>query len=245
MTSQQDTSGSPPLPDASPLLTAEEKRRIVTEIRLRQELLQELSAREAAPAEKKRSTLRESLNSPFVITIIGGAILALLGAYLQNHYAQIERDQAYVRTLRDKKYELFRTFAADLDFKLRCEGWLNNEQRRLDSAAAPQNSGFRQQLLQNYQNVFLIYIKIPQSSTYADQIKTLFPSSEVSTKMDILVEKMRTAVKEAGRMVERSDPSKSVEEAYYAQVNGAISSARFELYQAMQQDINTTRAPGQ
>jgi hypothetical protein len=233
-------------------LSDEERRRIVAEFELREELREELGktlARgDAPPPERPRFAAGALLNSPFVITILGGILLAILGAFLQHRSADIENDRAYVRTVREKKYEMLRTFFADLDFQLRCNAWLMNTLRSIEqrerSRAADLNGAYNLQKLKAFQDIHQLYLKTPQASAYADQINALFPSTDVHDKMERFLSAQAAAVAEAGKLAVSARPDENVEDKAYALVTERVRKPRLDLLVAMQEDIKYTTAEG-
>jgi hypothetical protein len=229
------------------LLTEDDKRRIIAEIELRQELLRQVSSTNMSSAGETSNSLLAYLNSPFVVTVVGGVILALLGGLFQHHYAQIESDQAYVRTLRDKKYELLRSFAADLDLKHRYMAWLSGNYHYLYTSS---KDAYGQQVVRSYPDVFQLYLKTPQSVSYAAQINAAFNSPVITEKVKTLIDVESTALQEAAIVAQSPAPTSrkpgqpigDPESDYYKSVSDKISPPREDLFRAMEENIKNTRA---
>jgi hypothetical protein len=235
-------------PSDKAALSEDDRRRIIAESRLREELRRELATGHSSSAKSSRNTASALLNSPFVLTVVGGLLLSLAAAVLQHRYADIENDRAYVRAVREKKFELMRTFLADLDLQLRCSAWLLNTlpsvEAREKSRTADLNSAYSLQKLKDYQDIHQLYLKTPQAAAYADQINALFPSAEVHKKMDSFLAAQASAVADAGTLSTNAQNNASVQDAAYKLVTDRTRQPRLDLLVAMQEDIKNTTPEG-
>ena len=230
-------------------LTVSERTRIIAEVRLREEIARAIADEREPKPSAGISRVTATLNSPFFITIIGGVVLAIIGAAFQHFYTKLDNDRAYVRTVRDKKYELLHNFAADLDSHIRFDAWLNNEQRRIDdmrkgvSEHRVSQEDYSQHL-RGFQDVNLAYLRIPQASSYAAEIKSLFRTNHVPERLDTFLQKLGTAVKMEGDRVNSLSSSTDITSEYYGNVTDAVKMERQNLLDAMQNDILATNADG-
>lgn len=224
------------------LLTEEEKRRIIAEVTFRSELLREISNRESDSAKQIGNGLSAHLNSPFFITVIGGIILALLGSIFQFHNAQAESDQAYVQTVRERKYDLLRAFTGDLDYQIRTSAHLNIELKDLEGSK--RSAAYTEQLQRDYEELYQQYLKTPQDDSYADQIKAMFHGKDVETAATNFFQAKKDAFSEAAALLNAHPTSPDLETQYYTQINNRLSPTKTALLQAMIADIEHTRAGG-
>lgn len=79
-------------------LSQEEKDRIRTELEYRKSVCYEINL-----LTSKRKRLSEFLAHPIIVTVLGGILLACIGAFLQNHYARQQAAITHETQINDKK----------------------------------------------------------------------------------------------------------------------------------------------
>jgi hypothetical protein len=109
MVNPEQTTTQPPLPAGQEpsVLSEQEKQHIREEMLLRADIRREMEQAEEA---KESSKWQAFVNSPFVITLLGGLILAWVSGRIQENIAQHDKRQAYLLTLQNKKQDLLKTF---------------------------------------------------------------------------------------------------------------------------------------
>jgi len=144
------------------MLSPEERERLLEQANIVSEVYQ-LTQGQTGRRESKRYIF---LNSPFVITFLGGFIVALLSLFLQQRFAanavRVTRDQQ----LQDKKYALLADFSAHFESYY----MLMNRAVR----GEPQQA-YKEYLASNY-----------RFDSDIAQIKALFESAGVMTEVEAL-----------------------------------------------------------
>jgi hypothetical protein len=96
--------------DQAEILTEAERERIRLETILRAEV-----HREVAAAFSKKAGLFDRLNSPFVITFLGGACITLAGQALVRMSSESQRIEAREEAMFEKKVAIASTYAGDIE----------------------------------------------------------------------------------------------------------------------------------
>ena len=171
------------------ILTEEEKARIREEIYYREEikaLFRSHSSKETPPAIR-------FLNSAFVVTLLGGIIVAALGHFWQDASLNRQKELSRLESASQQRYDLLHNFVQDFESTTMILGTLHKQRialaeltskRNADPASVPQATF--DSANKSYQDTWLLYKDARKINSYEVQIKARYKDAAVMSALDAL-----------------------------------------------------------
>lgn len=156
------------------MLTQEEKAKIRAEMEYREAVLNELR-----PSKGGMGRFWEGCSHPVIVTVIGGILIALAGAWFQTQASVQQQDVARQRQLQDSKYTLLAKFCAEFEEGMTIFYNIRMTQVFLLSGKPEDNLGrTRDQLRNRYAQLTIHYQKNCHPEALLSEVRSLFESKE-------------------------------------------------------------------
>lgn len=172
-------------------LTQEEKDRIRAELEYRAAVAQELH-----PPSTGWKRFSEGLTHPIIVTVIGGMLVAGVGAYLQDNFSENQAENTHKRQIQDKKLSI----VANLPVQLYKDIALiqNRSYLRFDLEAWKRNRAHigylgrtRKEVLTTYNKLVDEFIKSPRQAPLLSEVKSWFCEKDVLDRASQIDDQIR------------------------------------------------------
>lgn len=180
------------------ILSPEERQHIRAEMMFRDEVRRELKLIEP-PARQEPSWRRrvepflDMMSKPVVLTIIFGLAASLITTSLQQRAAGRDKEQAYLQTLQDRKFQLLSSFDAGFNKSFSSQIWYSEKSKWVNKysdhpEAFPGGLAEYNKMIDDLEAKWKDLSALPTSEGLFAQVEALFDSPAVHRKLQALRE---------------------------------------------------------